>query len=180
MKTLRVAILAIGLLLATSAFADTYQFTVTYNGVGGLGAGTLVFTTNSLSPNGVIPLNQVTVSGVTPGMFLAQLQLLAPSPSSEAAVSAVFDLNSNSGAFINEILYNNGTFNLGTFSFSPWNLGSQNVSGNYGSDFCCGGQGTNFGTVNVEDVTTPEPGSLALLGSGLIGLAGVVRRKLVR
>lgn len=31
----------------------------------------------------------------------------------------------------------------------------------------------------VEGATTPEPGTLALLGTGVLGLAGVVRRKLM-
>jgi PEP-CTERM motif len=38
----------------------------------------------------------------------------------------------------------------------------------------------NMGVDNVSVTNTPEPGSLALMGSGLIGLAGAVRRKLVR
>jgi len=35
----------------------------------------------------------------------------------------------------------------------------------------------NFG-VNVQPAPTPEPGSLTLLGSGLIGVAAALRRKL--
>jgi len=45
---------------------------------------------------------------------------------------------------------------------------------------CLGANGgalvTTFGTAT----TTPEPGTLALLGSGLVGLAGVLRRKISR
>ena len=38
----------------------------------------------------------------------------------------------------------------------------------------------NMGVDNVDvENATPEPGSLALLGSGLIGLGGAVRRKLI-
>jgi hypothetical protein len=36
-----------------------------------------------------------------------------------------------------------------------------------------------FGVL-VKDASTPEPGSLLLLGTGMLGLAGVVRRKLSR
>ena len=33
-------------------------------------------------------------------------------------------------------------------------------------------------SADIGIVTTPEPGTLGLLGTGLIGLAGMVRRKL--
>ena len=37
---------------------------------------------------------------------------------------------------------------------------------------------TNIVGNNLRTVTTPEPASISLLGSGLIGLAGILRRKL--
>ena len=52
------------------------------------------------------------------------------------------------------------------------------VGGNPGGD--CGltpPEGEAF-TINGSGSTTPEPGSFLLLGSGVIGLAGVLRRKL--
>lgn len=36
------------------------------------------------------------------------------------------------------------------------------------------------GVLNVPTSTTPEPGSLSLIGTGLIGLAGVIRRKIAK
>lgn len=41
-----------------------------------------------------------------------------------------------------------------------------------------GGDSLAIGSVTLTTTTTPEPSSLMLLGSGLLGLAGVLRRKL--
>ncbi len=52
-------------------------------------------------------------------------------------------------------------------------------SNNLGDMFPNGGQGSDFILFNVgAQSTTPEPGTLALLGTGVLGLAGVIRRKL--
>jgi hypothetical protein len=45
----------------------------------------------------------------------------------------------------------------------------------------CGGVGVNFAfdlTGNPVSGTTPEPGTLVLLDTGVLGLAGSLRRKL--
>jgi hypothetical protein len=106
------------------------------------------------------------------------------------------------GAFTAIVALFDPSFNLlGTFSFN----GNSPVCGNscYGGDEMFVGigdlSGNNIGAILIDTTTAvgvnsdfaiddpsftygsvPEPSSLVLLGSGLIGVAGVVRRKLGR
>jgi hypothetical protein len=67
-----------------------------------------------------------------------------------------------------------GTFTSGTVSV---------IAGNTYVTYQMGGivggfQLTNGNIVSGDTIVTPEPGTLGLLGTGLVGLAGIVRRKL--
>jgi hypothetical protein len=41
-------------------------------------------------------------------------------------------------------------------------------------------QGIGHITMGSTSITTPEPGTLGLLGTGLVAVAGMFRRKLIR
>jgi len=67
-----------------------------------------------------------------------------------------------------------GTFTSGTVMVVN---GFTNV--NYFVGELAGGfQITKGGVVSGDTIVTPEPGTLGLLGTGLVGLAGIVRRKI--
>lgn len=78
----------------------------------------------------------------------------------------------------------NGAYLGGASSFSGIN--GTNTSGTVNFAGIAAGGGTSYfsleepASLNLRVGSTPEPGTLMLFGSGLLGLAGFVRRKLAR
>lgn len=63
-----------------------------------------------------------------------------------------------------------------------WETSSQGDHNSYQCYFgTCGNNGFDlaFGLYKSQQTTTPEPGSMILLGTGILGLAGSLRRKLL-
>jgi hypothetical protein len=79
--------------------------------------------------------------------------------------------------------YNGDIFSVsGSVSFAPYTVplaSSYTVSLVLQNSLAFGGGSVGFFDGGVTGIdTVPEPGSLALLGSGVVGLAGLLRRKL--
>ncbi len=66
-------------------------------------------------------------------------------------------------------------------SWNAWNNNNQNQTGTtlYSTDGGATWNSRGISPLNAFDVLTPEPGSLLLLGSGVMGAIGVLRRKLI-
>ena len=88
-----------------------------------------------------------------------------------------------------QIVYNIGGFNGSWVGFNPQpdppGFGGDTIGFAFQGDpwltlqvFALDPNGNNLGALQFIDTSVPEPSSLALFGTGLIGVAGVIRRKL--
>ena len=83
------------------------------------------------------------------------------------------------GGTITIVNTSNVTLFTGTFSSGTVSVVNGFTSINYYMNGLAGGfQFTKDDLVSGDTLVTPEPGTLGLLGTGLVGLAGIVRRKL--
>lgn len=76
-----------------------------------------------------------------------------------------------------------GSSTLFTGTFTSGNVvllagGGYDISGTLNNGTAFNTELNAAGTISGDTIVTPEPGTLGLLGTGLVGLAGMVRRKL--
>lgn len=170
----RVILLAVlALALPTVSLAST----IDYAGFGSSAAGTASISgTPAVNGSVTITLGSLSING---GAFTAGTISIAPTLGASCGTGC-FNITGGSVSIWNasSVSLFHGTFTGGTVTVSN---GIVNVAG-----FLQGGSTVatyvNLGRSGVigssDTIVTPEPGTLGLLGTGLVGLAGIVRRKL--
>jgi fibronectin-binding autotransporter adhesin len=185
------------LALPMAAFATTGSVDFTNDGgtLSGSSAGlslsgSELIAINGLNGGGLVTGNLGTVSFSTGALTGGNLQMGATfAAGGTFVIDSTADGTLFTGSFSGPVTWTlvtlaNGTHNYtlsgalaGTWYNGAWvNGATVQLTINTGKGFFNGSTEISSGDTNIS--TVPEPGSLTLMGTGLVGLAGVLRRKL--
>jgi hypothetical protein len=173
-RTLGPCILALAAFTSTAAHADTFTFT--FEGLLFSGSGT--FTGTEIGTTDIYDITSVTGSVTSGGKTSDIKKLLGDNK---------FQGNDNELIYPGTGIFGEKFFDSDGISFSLDNGNDVNLNDTWGFENAVGGppRGFDFPELDIvcvskngSDPAVPEPSSIALFGTGILGLAGAVRRRL--
>ena len=185
-RMLWLALIALALPMAAFANSGGVDFTnsggtLTGSGAGMSLSGSVLIAVNGLNGSGLVTGNDLgSVSFSTSMLMSGSLQM-----GGTFMAGGTFIINGNGTNGVPNTVIFNGTFDgpvtwssiSGTWIGGSWvNGATVQLTINTGKGFFNGSTSIASGDTNIDAV--PEPGSLTLVGAGLVGLAGMLRRKL--
>jgi len=201
----RMVLLAVlTLALPMAAFATSVDFTNSHGVLTGSAAGlqltgSELIAVSGFGGGGLVTGNLGTLSFSTGALASGDLQ---HGGTFAGGTGSTFDITSNgtggmpkgaifTGSFSGPVTWTMVTLANGTHNYTLtgaisgiWSVGGQTLSGatvqltiNTGKGYFNGHTRISSGDTNVLTSSVPEPGTLGLLGTGLVGLAGVLHRK---
>ena len=165
----------IGLLAAPSAFADTFTFTAA--GTNFAASGTLMGTNDPYDSTAFdIQSGTATING-------AAYTIYTPSGDSNNPQTVIFPVVPDGGYAYDNVLYTTGMAVdskglLFAGTADHYNLFFNNGSISQTDDFHANGTPVSFAAIDTT-AATPEPSGIVLLGTGLLGLLGAAKSRLV-
>ena len=180
-----VTLSSLAALLTIAAHADTFKFHASGDGI--QSSGTLVAVADSTNP-GTYDIQSI--SGTFNGVAITGL---LPCPAFDQA-NPCDNANPRQFSFDNLLSVSSGQpyldydgigFSVGTsgyqgnffFDNQPFPSLAPRLLGNY-AFFDSNNASQLLDTFTISDASVPEPGSLILFGSGVLGLAGTIRRRI--